>query len=57
MSFCGFGIEVLAVSTGAGFEKQGTFPVAEVALVRSELIEEIEEAIGGGGGGDKMDIS
>jgi hypothetical protein len=38
-----FGIEVLAVTLGEGFEKQGTFPVDEVAMVRSELIEEIEE--------------
>jgi hypothetical protein len=49
----GFGVEILAATLGTGFEKQGPFPLAEVALIRSELIEEIN----GENHSDVMDTS
>lgn len=51
----GFGVEILAVTLGGGFEKQGTFPLAEVALIRSELIEEVGDDQGDAK--DAMDTS
>jgi len=53
----GLGVEVIAVTTGGGFKEQGTRPVAEVALVRSDLIEEINDAAADGGATDAMDTT